>query len=197
MVWEHLDTENNPPASSSTRSSASRSSTRTATGRLIGKAERRSTARNDARLTEFVEHLETLTTPEAATTYLDKSGIQIARVTRHFGGGRLEVTLQNGKPGVTVTISGSISVKGRASTKTDRAYVISVNDIVLLHGPQVAARLPKSTVRAIQTIYTSLSIATPKGFFSTSVVTEDDDLGFVFEGGPAGGAGKDIEDEDL
>lgn len=118
---------------------------------------------------------------------MESEAVQIARVTRQSGAGRLKVTLQKGETDVDVTIAGSLRFKGRAATKGDRANCMGVGDVIVLHGPQAAGKIPRELVASVQTTFESLGVDYPKGFFAAyiggaAVVEETTDLGYEWEG---------------
>jgi len=172
-------------------------------GRIIGKRELKGMRKNDMRLEEYLEALTSATSRESFEETMASNAWLLARVTRQLGAGRVEVMTQEGRS-ERVAISGSLKVKGRAANKTDCEFVMLVNDIVLLHGPQIAAKLHRSDFKTVQSALESLHIIVPvKGFFSAGPIEADpefEDLGFVWDtsataatAAAAGGAGDDNE----
>ena len=172
-------------------------------GRIIGKRELKGMRKNDMRLEEYLEALTSSASRESFEETMASNAWLLARVTRQLGAGRVEVMTQEGRS-ERVAISGSLKVKGRAANKTDCEFVMLVNDIVLLHGPQIAAKLHRSDYKTVQRALESIHIIVPvKGFFSAGPIEADpelEDLGFVWDTSAtvaaAGGAG-DAEEVDL
>jgi hypothetical protein len=159
-------------------------------GRRIGKAARRNAAKNACHVLDYLEHLETAADLTDLETYMERHSIQLARVTRATGAGRLKVTLQDGATEVDVSIAGSIKFKGRAATKGDRSNCMNVNDLIVLHGPQAAGKIPRDLFDRIQSHFTRLGVSAPKGFFvkgsTESAAAEEETLGFEWETDEAG-----------
>ena len=91
----------------------------------------------------------------------------LARVTRAVGGGLLEVLLQDGET-VKVPIAGSISMRGRASTKMDRDNCMCVGDIVVLRGGLASGKLPEAVADKVKRVFEAFGIASPKSFFAAA-----------------------------
>jgi hypothetical protein len=148
-----------------------------------GKAARRNASKNASHVMEYLETLEAAKTLVTLETYMESEAIQLARVTRQSGAGRLKVTLQDGSTDVDVTIAGSLRFKGRAATKGDRSNCMNVNDLIVLHGPQAAGKIPREFHGRIEAAFTRLRVSYPKGFFAKG--TADDgaaaDDGFVWD----------------
>jgi hypothetical protein len=171
-------------------------------GRVIGKRELKGMRKNDMRLEEYLEALTSAASRESFEETMASNAWLLARVTRQLGAGRVEVLTQEGRS-ERVAISGSLKVKGRAANKTDCEFVMLVNDIVLLHGPQIAAKLHRSDYKTVQSALESLHIIVPvKGFFSLGSIETDaalEDIGFEWDTSAtvaAGGAGEDEVDVD-
>ncbi len=150
-----------------------------------GKAARRNAAKNAGHVLEYLEELETATKLVDLETYMERNSIQLARVTRQHGAGRLKVTLQDGSTDVDVTIAGSVRFKGRSSTKTDRSCCMCVNDLIVLHGPQAAGKIPRDLFGRIQAEFDRLEVRYPKGFFmkggADTAAAAEEELGFEWE----------------
>ena len=210
MAWERLERAKPPPASRFTKKSSSATASlrgmkkseatakRSEGGRIIGKRELKGMRKNDMRLEEYLKSLTSAVSREAFEETMASNGWLLARVTRQLGAGRVEVVTQEGHS-ERVSISGSLKLKGRASTKTDCDFVMLVNDIVLLHGPQIAAKLHRSDFKTVQTAFETLSIVIPmKGFFTLGPIDVDaelEDVGFEWDtsASAAGGAGDDSD----
>jgi hypothetical protein len=150
-----------------------------------GRAARRSAAKNASHVLDYLENLEDCDSLTELRTYMETEGIQLARVTRVSGAGRLKVTLQDGTAEVDVNIAGSLKFKGKAGTKTDRANCMCVNDLVVLHGPQAAGKLPRELFGQLQGHFDRLSVSYPDGFFAKSssetTVAAAKEMGYEWE----------------
>ena len=169
-------------------------------GRVLGKRELKGMRKNNARLDEY---FSALTESETRIGFEEKKEVNawlLARVTRQLGAGRVEVITQDGSM-EKVVISGSLKVKGKAAHKTDCEFVMLVNDVVLLHGPQIAAKLHHDEYALVIKEFARLSIVVPvKGFFaegSMDLDAELEDVGFEWDSSlPAGGAGEEESDDE-
>lgn len=149
-----------------------------------GKAARRNASKNASHVMDYLETLEAAKTLVTLETYMESEAIQLARVTRQSGAGRLKVTLQDGSTDVDITIAGSLRFKGRAATKGDRSNCMNVNDLIVLHGPQAAGKIPREFHGRIEAAFTRLRVSTPKGFFAKGATEADGaaaDDGFVWD----------------
>jgi hypothetical protein len=149
-----------------------------------GKAARRNASKNASHVMDYLEALESSKTTDALETYMERDAIQIARVTRQSGAGRLKVTLQSGEAEVDITIAGSLRFKGRAATKGDRSNCMNVSDLIVLHGPQAAGKIPRELYGRIEAAFSRLRVSTPKGFFvkgGTDGSAAADDMGFDWD----------------
>ena len=184
MAWERLVRHLPSPAIGSKKNVAKKSvAKRSDGGRVIGKREMKGIRKNNSRMEEYLSALCDAGTRAEFEKYMIENAVLLARVTRHFGAGHIEVLTQDGLREI-VSISGSLKVKGRASSKTDCEFVMSVNDVVLLHGPQVAAKVSKSLYKEITTNIKSLGIVlSVKEFFTIGAIDSDvgTDLAFVFD----------------
>lgn len=131
-----------------------------------GKAARRNATRNASHVLDYLETLEGATRRDDMESYMETNGIQLARVTRQCGMGRLRVTLQDGTPEVDVSVAGSLRFKGRSSTKTDRPSCMCVNDLVVLYGSQAAGKIPRELWGHIQAGFERLDMGYPSDFFA-------------------------------
>lgn len=153
-----------------------------------GKAARRNASKNASHVMDYLETLESAKTLVALETYMESDAIQIARVTRQSGAGRLKVTLQDGSTDVDVTIAGSLRFKGRSATKGDRSNCMNVSDLIVLHGPQAAGKIPRDLYGRIEAAFTRLHVSVPKGFFVKDGSGADTDMGFDWDTDEAGAA---------
>ncbi len=149
-----------------------------------GKAARRNAGKNASHVLEYIEALEAATSRADLETYMESNSVQLARVTRQSGAGRLKVTLQDGTADTDVIVAGALRFKGRSSTKTDRPSCMSVDDLVVLHGPQAAGKIPRELFGGIQAGFDRLSVSYPKGFFaqSGSAAATEEDMGYEWDG---------------
>ena len=169
-------------------------------GRILGKRELKGMRKNNARLDEYFNALTDSSTRDAFEAKMAHDAWLLARVTRQLGAGRVEVITQEGSK-ENVVISGSLKVKGKAAHKTDCEFVMLVNDVVLLHGPQIAAKLHHDEYALVIKEFARLSIVVPvKGFFaegSMDLDAELEDVGFEWDSSlPAGGAGEEESDDE-
>ena len=58
-----------------------------------------------------------------------------------------------------------------------------VEDVIVLHGPQAAGKIPRELFSGIQAAFDRLDVRYPKGFFaqSGSAAATEEDLGFEWE----------------
>jgi hypothetical protein len=96
-----------------------------------------------------------------------KNGYSLAKVIKNLGSCRLEVVEQNGNM-ADVRISPSVIQMIKRES--------AVNEIVLIDGGFIKAKIPASTVLDILTIFEKCSYELPKIFFAVSSATEEDDM---------------------
>ena len=96
-----------------------------------------------------------------------KSGYSLAKVIKNLGNCRLEVVEQNGNM-ADVRISPSVIQMIKRES--------NVNEIVLIDGGFVKAKIPASTVLDILAIFEKYRYDLPKIFLAISSATEDDDI---------------------
>lgn len=193
-VWEHFLGTFPSPANTSSVSSSIRTATAASVlhaasaskgkKRSRGKAAVRTAAKNACHVLDYLENLEAAESLEDLEAYMEREAVQIARVTRQSGAVRLKVTLQDGATDVDVIIAGSVRFKGKAATKGDRSNCMTVGDLVVLHGPQAAGKIPRELVAEVQTSFDTLGVGYPKGFFApaaAAAAAEPTDLGFEWE----------------
>jgi hypothetical protein len=103
--------------------------------------------------------------------------LEIARVTRRPGGTRLEVTLQDGTKEASVRIGGAVTIKGRASTKEDRANCMCVGDVIVVRGGIAAGKLSQKAFRLVKHRLEELNIKVSPVIFAEAAKEEEvDDL---------------------
>lgn len=141
----------------------------------------RALTKNAESVDQFVEICERA--PTAADMYdaLERAALILGRVTRTVGGGRIQVQLytRDGvNEDVSVPIGGSIRMKGKAATKTDRANCMCQGDFVVVRGGIAAGKMSAATVAYIRGVFSDLEVMMPRGFF---VVTDDDTETFEFD----------------
>lgn len=161
-----------------------------ATGVKIGKGAARAIGKNAECVDEVLDifgtarRAEVPWTPLQITQELTMSALQLGRVTRSTGCGRLEVTLQDGTTGVSVPIAGNIKFKGRAGTKMDRANCMCVGDIVVVRGGLASAKVSTGAASLLKREFERYGIKVPGGFFVSAAEVA----------AAAGGAGAAVED---
>ena len=96
-----------------------------------------------------------------------KNGYSLAKVIKNLGSCRLEVVEQNGNM-ADVRISPSVIQMIKRES--------AVNEIVLIDGGFIKAKIPASTVLDILTIFEKCGYDLPKIFFAVSSATEEDDM---------------------
>jgi hypothetical protein len=143
----------------------------------MGKGAARAIAKNE----ECVEHYSRIIfkadqTAAVATGTLRDAGLELARVTRTPGCGRLTVTLQDGTKEVSVPIGGTVKMRGHAGTKTDRANCMCVGDTVVLRGGIASAKLSGKAAALIKHQLKALNIVFCSALFAAekSSSAEDD-----------------------
>ena len=181
----------------SSKSGKSKSSSRAAGGKVLGKAAQRSTKHNAECVQEYLQAVldaasvakglhGSRSKAQIALEMIARSiadggeAMTLARVTRAVGGGLLEVLQQGGETG-KVPIAGSIAMRGRASTKMDRENCICVGDIVVLRGAFASGKLPERVAEQVKGVFDSFGVLYPKSFFAAASA-------------PAAGAGAGDED---
>jgi hypothetical protein len=149
----------------------------------MGKGAARAIAKNE----ECVEHYNRIIfkaeqTATGATGTLRDAGLELARVTRTPGCGRLTVTLQDGTANVSVPIGGTVKMRGHAGTKTDRANCMCVGDTVVLRGGIASAKLSdkaaaliKHQLKALNIVFCAALFAAEKSAAGSGSGSSDED----------------------
>jgi hypothetical protein len=143
------------------------------TGRQLGKADLRAARKNAECVYEYmyaVGNSSSAAEFEEMTTALNTI---VARVTRGFGAGRFEVSIVDGST-ERIHVAGSVSLRGRAATKTDRDNCMCVGDYILVRAGLASAKLSIGDVKRIHDFYDTHSIKYPKHFFGSE--EDGDDL---------------------
>lgn len=143
------------------------------TGRQLGKADLRAARKNAECVYEYMNAIDTSSSAvefEAATSSLNTI---VARVTRGYGAGRFEVSIIDGSS-ERVHVAGSVSLRGRTATKTDRDNCMCVGDFILVRAGLASAKLSMSDVQVIKAFYNKHHISYPRHFFGSD--DDDDDL---------------------
>lgn len=140
------------------------------TGRPLGKAGIRALTKN----AECVEQYIALC---GRTDALERASLILARVTRTVGGGRVVVQLMDGTEDVSVPIGGSVKMKGRAATKTDRSNCMCQGDLVVVRGGIAAGKMSAAAAAHVAAIFAENDISAPRGFFG-AIAVEDEDFEF-------------------
>jgi hypothetical protein len=142
-----------------------------ATGVKIGKGAARAIGKNAECVDDFLSVFDTARrakepwTADMILCLLKAEALQLARVTRSTGCGRLEVTLQDGTTGVSVPIAGNIKFKGRAGTKMDRANCMGMGDIIIVRGGLASAKVSTGAAAVLHREFERYGLRVPGGFF--------------------------------
>jgi type II secretory pathway component PulM len=152
----------------------------------LGKAAKKAVAKNDAAVEELVKILYRAKSADVSgaqhsatiVSEMRADALEIARVTRRPGGARLEVTLQDGTKEASVRIGGAITIKGRASTKEDRANCMCVGDVIVVRGGIAAGKLSQKAIRLVKHRLEELQIKVSPAIFAeaAAAAAEEDDL---------------------
>ena len=146
---------------------------RSATGRPLGKAGIRALTKNAECVEQYIDLCDD-------TAGLERASLILARVTRTVGGGRVVVQLMDGTEDVSVPIGGSIKMKGKAATKTDRSNCMCQGDLVVVRGGIAAGKLSAAAAAHVSAIFAENDITVPRGFFGSAAATTEDDA-FEFD----------------
>ena len=161
------------------------------TGRQLGKADLRAARKNADCVSEYMYAIESSSSASEFAEYTNALNSVIARVVRGFGAGRFEVAIVDGST-ERVRVAGSVSLRGRAATKTDRDNCMCVGDFILVRAGLAAAKLTTMAhVESVHAFYDKHSISYPRHFFGSE---EDGDDLFDYSGSANNGA--DVADED-
>ena len=160
------------------------------TGRQLGKADLRAARKNADCVSEYMYAIESSSSASEFAEYTNALNSVIARVVRGFGAGRFEVAIVDGST-ERVRVAGSVSLRGRAATKTDRDNCMCVGDFILVRAGLAAAKLTMAHVESVHAFYDKHSISYPRHFFGSE---EDGDDLFDYSGSANNGA--DVADED-
>lgn len=144
-------------------------------GRPMGKKAARAAAKNNAVVEQFVSIL-TAAKSQADLAVLQTEALQLGRVIRQLGGNRLEIRLMDPEEEehVKLPIGGNVR-GGRSAARGDRANSMLADDIVIIRGAQVAAKIPGPVAAALRDLLIALDVAIPKGFFAAVGESEEDD----------------------
>ena len=150
-------------------------------GRPLGKKALRAAAKNNAVVEQFLTILAAAKSP-ADLEILQTEALQLGRVVRQVGGNRLEVRLMSVEEGedevVKLPIGGNVR-GGRAAARGERINSMTADDIVIIRGAQVAAKIPGPVAAALRDLLAALEVAVPKGFFAAAGDSDEED-GFEF-----------------
>ena len=154
-----------------------------ATGRPLGKAGIRGIDKNATAVDNYMSICVAATADNVLEDSLRREYLMLGRVTRTVGGGRIRVQLLDGTPDVSVPIGGSVKMKGKAATKTDRVNCMCQDDIVVVRGGQAAGKVSPAVAAEIRAIFDELGFRYPKGFFTAagSVEAEDDEFAYEWD----------------
>lgn len=127
----------------------------------------RALTKNAEAVEEVVEICDRAATAGDLQDRMERAALILAKVSRTVGGGRVQVLLQDGEE-VSVPIGGSIKMKGKAATKTDRANCMCQGDYVVVRGGIAAGKMSPATVTYVRQVFADLMVAMPKGFFPSA-----------------------------
>ena len=148
---------------------------RSVTGRALGKGAIRALTKNAECVDEYMYICDRAHSRSDLTDRLGSAALILARVTRTVGGGRVVVQLMDGTENVSVPIGGSIKMKGRAATKTDRANCMCQGDLVVVRGGIAAGKMSAASAAHVSAIFADLEVSVPKSFFGLSCMGSDSD----------------------
>ena len=117
----------------------------------------------------FMDSVEDATSRVELQALVSESKLILGRVVRNLGCNSLQVLLQqavNGQVETAVGIAGTVTIKGRASTKTDRVNCMCVGDHVVIDGGMASAKLTKAQADRAMRVFARLELRVPGGFFS-------------------------------
>jgi len=137
----------------------------------LGKAAIRALTKNAEAVEEVVEICDRAVTSGDLQDRMERAALILAKVSRTVGGGRVQVVLTDGEE-VSVPIGGSVKLKGKAATKTDRANCMCQGDYVVVRGGIAAGKMSAATVTYVRQVFVDLMVATPKGFFPSADVDD-------------------------
>ena len=101
-----------------------------------------------------------------------ESKLILGRVTRNLGCNSLKVLFQQAVGGElegVVGIAGTIHIKGRANTKTDKSNCMCAGDHVVIDGGMASSKLTAAQSDSVMRTFARLGLRVPGGFFSGSV----------------------------
>lgn len=147
---------------------------RGATGRILGKAAKRSRTKNAAVVEDYLKALESVETADDLNRLSKEHGLMLARVVKAQGMGRLEVRLQDGTAGHSVPIAGAVKFRGGATTKADLEHCMSVGDLIVLRGCQAAGKIRLSTAAIIREHFVKHRLPVVADFFADGSGSDDD-----------------------
>jgi len=151
------------------------------TGRALGKGAIRALTKNAECVEEYMYICDRAQSGVDLTYRLENAALILARVTRTVGGGRVLVQLMDGTENVSVPIGGSIKMKGRAATKTDRANCMCQGDLVVVRGGIAAGKMSAAAASHVSAIFVELEVSVPKSFFGLSMGSDAEDDEFEFD----------------
>ena len=143
-----------------------------ATGRQLGKRDRRALDKNASVAEKYLELVDSVESRVELQALVSESKLILGRVVRNLGCNSLHVLLQqavNGRTEAAVGIAGTITIKGRASTKTDRVNCMCAGDHVVIDGGLASAKLSKAQADHVMRVFARMELRVPGGFFSDAV----------------------------
>ena len=167
--------------SESKKSSPAGGAGRSVTGRALGKGAIRALTKNAECVEEYMYICDRAHSRSDLTDRLESAALILSRVTRTVGGGRVVVQLMDGTENVSVPIGGSIKMKGRAATKTDRANCMCQGDLVVVRGGIAAGKMSAAAAAHVSAIFGELEVSVPKSFFGLCMGSDAEDDEFEFD----------------
>lgn len=148
-------------------------------GRPLGKKAMRAANKNNAVVEQFLNILAAAKS-RADLAVLETEALQLGRVIRQLGGNRLEIRLMDAEAeeNAKLPIGGNVR-GGRGAMRGDRPNSMVADDIVIIRGAQVAAKIPPAVAAPMRDLLAALDVPIPKGFFAAPG-EEEEDVGFEF-----------------
>lgn len=129
-------------------------------------------------------------TREELQALVTGSKLILGRVTRNLGCNSLRVMFQQvvgGQLEGVVGIAGTIQIKGRANTKTDKSNCMCAGDHVVIDGGMASSKLTAAQSDSVMRTFSRVGLRVPGGFFSgsdaTAIEVEADEGDFEWDRG--------------
>jgi len=147
-------------------------------GRPLGKKAMRAATKNNAVVEQFLTILAAAKS-QADLAVLETEALQLGRVIRQLGGNRLEIRLLDAEEHVKLPIGGNVR-GGRGAMRGDRPNSMNADDVIIIRGAQVAAKIPTAVAAAVRDLLSALEVPVPKGFFAAPGESAEEDDAFEF-----------------